>query len=332
MQFRTMPKATLPGFPMVAATNLALLLIMALLLLTPNAVPQILQPQAELRTPQVREQMLVSTEWLAHHLNDPGVVILHVARERSDYDAGHISGARFLAVGQIAVTRDHLSNELAPVADLKTVFESLGVGDGTRVVLYGEQRGLWAARAWFTLDYLGHGDNAALLDGNQEKWRAENRLLTKDVPQIKPALFTPRVHPHVLVTLPVVSDLSWEALNTALPGAVLVDARPSEDYLGERPAQGVPRPGHIPGAINLPWTKTQESTNNPQLLPQPKLHQLFQSAGVAPERKVVTYCGSGIFAAYVYFTAKYLGYDVALYDGSFQEWSNTQGTPVATKK
>ena len=311
------------NLPKAATRILVLLLTMTLLLLSPMAVP-------EAHCSQVREHMLVSTAWLARHLNDPALVILHVARERSDYDAGHLPGARFLAVDRITVTRDKVSNELAPAEELKKVFESLGVGDRTRVVLYGERQGLWAARAWFTLDYLGHGDKAALLDGNIEKWRTENRPLTKDVPPVKPARFTPHVQPGVLVTLPVVRDLSWEALNTTSPAAVLVDARPQSQYRGEESASDTPRAGHIPGATSLYWLTTLESKENPQVLPPADLRRIFQSAGVAPGRKVVSYCHSGVQAAYAYFIAKYLGYDAVLYDGSFQEWSNAAATPVAT--
>ena len=274
--------------------------------------------------------MLVSTQWLAGHLTDSAVVILHVARERADYDAGHIPGARFLAVDRITVTRGKVSNELAPAEDLKEVFQSLGVGDRTRIVLYGERRGLWAARAWFTLDYLGHSDKAALLDGNIEKWQSENRPLTKEAPSITPATFSPHVQPGVLVTLPVVRDLSTDILNKTSPAVVLVDARPPEQYRGEENASDIPRAGRIPGAVSLYWMTAQQSKENPQLLPPAELRRLFQSAGIAPGSRLVSYCHSGVQAAYAYFIAKYLGYDAVLYDGSFQEWSNVEGTQVAT--
>ena len=325
MKFRTFPQATFPGFPF-----LAFQLLLTLLLLPSRAVPQVLQPHAQVRVSKVREHMLVSTDWLARHLTDPAVVILHVARERADYDAGHLPGARFLAVGQISITHDKVSNELAPAEELKKVFESLGVGDWTQVVLYGERQGLWAARAWFTVDYLGHGENTALLDGNIEKWRSENRPLAKDARPIKPASFSPHVHPEVLVTLPVVRDLSWESLNTTSPTTVLVDARPPEQYRGEESTSDTPRAGRIPGAVNLYWMTTLESKENPHMLPAAELRRLFQSAGIAPGRKVVSYCHSGVQGAYAYFTAKYLGYDAVLFDGSFQEWSNAAGTQVAT--
>lgn len=330
MNFRILLKVTFPRFPLVTTIVLALLMILTLLLSPPGAVPQLRQPQHQVRVLPVREHMLVSTQWLAGHLTDSAVVILHVARERADYDAGHIPGARFLAVDQISVTRGKVSNELAPAEELKKVFQSLGVGDRTRVVLYGERQGLWAARAWLTLDYLGHGDKAALLDGNIEKWRSEDHPLTKEAPSIKPASFTPHVQPTLLVTLPVVRDVSWEILNTTSPAAVLVDARPPEQYRGDESTSDTPRAGRIPGAVSLYWMTTLESKENPQLLPPAELRRLFQSAGIAPGRKVVSYCHSGVQAAYTYFIAKYLGYDAALYDGSFQEWSNAEGTQVAT--
>ena len=330
MKFRTLSEATFDQFSLVSTMILPLLLTLALLLSPAGAVPQVLQPPSQIRDSPLREHMLVSSEWLARHLSDSAVVILHVAHERADYDAGHLPGARFLAVGQITVTRNEVSNELAPVEELKKVFESLGVGDETQVVLYGERQGLWAARAWFTLDYLGHGDKAGLLDGNIETWRSENRPLTKDTPPIKPASFSLHVQPGLLVTLPMVRDLSWELLNSISPTALLVDARPPEQYRGEESDSDTPRAGRIPGAVNLYWMTTLESKENPRVLPPAELRRLFQSDGLAPGRKVVSYCHSGVQGAYAYFIAKYLGYDAALYDGSFQEWSNAAGTQVAT--
>lgn len=130
------------------------------------------------RNSGVRSEMLVSTDWLSARLNDPKVVILHVARERDHYDKGHVPSARFVAWGEITATRDGIPNELAPVADLQKLFERLGVGDDARIVLYGDNSGLSAARAYFTLDYLGHGDRAALLDGGLEKWQSERRTVS----------------------------------------------------------------------------------------------------------------------------------------------------------
>jgi thiosulfate/3-mercaptopyruvate sulfurtransferase len=173
---------------------------------------------------------------------------------------------------------------------------------------------------------------AALLDGNIEKWRSENRPLTKDAPPIKLANFSPHVQSGLLVTLPVVRDLSREALNAPSPAAVLLDARPPEQFRGEENASDTPCAGRIPGAVNLYWMTTLESMENPRVLPPAELRRLFQPGGIAPGRKVVSYWHSGVQGAFAYFIAKYLGYDAALYDGSFQEWSNAVGTQVATEE
>ena len=122
---------------------------------------------------KVRSEMLVSTDWLAKHINDRDVFVIHVAADRKHYDDGHLPGARFLSPKEILTTRNGVANELPPVADLQKAFEQLGVGDTGRIVIYGENSGLLAARVYITLDYLGHGDRAALLDGGVEKWKAE---------------------------------------------------------------------------------------------------------------------------------------------------------------
>ena len=132
--------------------------------------------------PAARKDMLVSTDWLAQHVNDANVVVLHVSANRTAYDAGHIPGARFVGLPEIAITRNGVPNELPDVPVLKKVFEGVGVSDNSRVILYGDASVLPATRAYFTLDYLGHGDQAALLDGGLDKWRAEGRMLSKDAP------------------------------------------------------------------------------------------------------------------------------------------------------
>jgi len=280
------------------------------------------------RAPSVRSEMVVSTAWLAAHLNDPKVVVLHVARERAHFDEGHIPGARFVGWGEITATRDGVPNELAPVADLQKLFERLGIGDDGRIVLYGDNSGLAAARAYFTLDYLGHGGRAALLDGGLEKWKAERRTTTTDMVEPRTARFTPRVRASAVTNLDVVRDLSWTATNVTSPSVVLIDARPVDEYTGAKPGDGVPRGGHIPGAANVFWMQNVVSRENPALRSEAKLRKLYEEAGALNGRTIVTYCRTGGQASHTYFTLKYLGYDVVMYDGSFFEWSNTEGTPV----
>ena len=280
--------------------------------------------------PPVRSEMLVSTDWLSRRLGDPGVVVLHVARERAHYEAGHLPGARFVAWNEITATRGGVPNELASVEALQNVFERVGVGEKGRLVLYGDQSGLSAARAYFTLDYLGHGERAALLDGGLEKWQAEKRPVSTEEARRLPAPFRPRVRPNAVAALDVVRDVSWTVRNVREPGMALLDARPAEEYTGEKPGEGVQRPGHIPGAANVFWMQNLQSRENPVLRPVPELRRLYEAAGARAGAKVVTYCRTGGQAAHTYFTAKYLGYDVVMYDGSFFEWNRAEGTPVAS--
>src|SRR5688572_2829727 len=181
------------------------------------------QGAARQKSRTVRSEMVVSTAWLAAHVNDPKVVILHVARERSHFNEGHIPGARFVGWNEITATRDGVPNELAPVADLQKLFERLGIGNEARIVLYGDNSGLAAARAYFTLDYLGHAERAALLDGGLEKWKAEHRTISTDEVEAKTARFTPQVRASRVTNLDVVRDFSWIATNVTSPSVALID-------------------------------------------------------------------------------------------------------------
>ncbi len=288
--------------------------------------------RAKTMAPRGRSQMLVTTDWLAKHLNDPKVVLLHIARERAHYEAGHIPGARFVAWNEIIATRNGVANELPPVEQLQKLFERLGVGDEARIVVYGDAAGLSAARAYFTLDYLGHGERTALLDGGLEKWKAEKRPLSTEAPEIKPAHFTVRLNPQLLVSLEVMRDLSWIAAHSDQPEVMLIDSRPANDYAGSPALEGRPRTGHIPGSVNIYWMQHLRSREDPQLLPVTELRKLYEAVGARPGQKMVTYCNTGVQASHSYFVAKYLGYDVAMYDGSFSEWSKAEGTPVTTGK
>src|SRR5215813_649579 len=196
---------------------------------------------------KVRSEMLVSTDWLAKHINDRDVFVIHVTPERKLFDDGHIPGARFLSPKEILTTRNGVANELPAVADLQKVFEQLGVGDSGRIVIYGENSGLLAARVYFTLDYLGHGDRAALLDGGIEKWKAEKLLVETQPVKTEPAKFTPRPRPQIVTGLDAMRELSRMAANVADAGVAVVDARPEEQYVGNQ----TQRSGHIPGAASV---------------------------------------------------------------------------------
>jgi len=268
--------------------------------------------------PAVRSNMLVSTDWLSQHLSDAKLVILHISANRTAYDAGHIPGARFMALSDLAITRDGVPNELPTPADLKKLFEAAGVSDDSRVILYGDTSVLPATRAYFTFDYLGHGDQAALLDGGLEKWRGEGRTLSKEAAAAAQGRFTPKPKPDLVVQIDAVKQLSSKPGSSS--SELLLDVRPAADYRGDKGS-------HIPGAVNAFWMENQTTRENQALKPEAALRSLYEAAGVTPDRKVVTYCNSGMQASQSYFTLKYLGYDVRMYDGSMSEWT-AKGAPV----
>jgi thiosulfate/3-mercaptopyruvate sulfurtransferase len=280
----------------------------------------------------VRAQMLVSTEWLAMNLPDPNLRLIHVGQGRKNYDAGHIPGAQFLEYGDSIVTRDGVINELPPVDKLQKIFSQLGVGDDSRVVLMCDLQGLLAARVYWTLDYLGFGERTALLDGGLEKWKAEKRELSNVALEFKMSRFTPRLNPKVLVSREVVRDVSWLTANTEASTTVLLDARQPEAFAGALKGKNLTRNGHIPGAGNVYWESTLTSKEIPTLKPAADLQKMYLQAGVEPGKKVVTYCWIGMMASHGYFTLKYLGFDVAMYDGSFTEWEKSDGTTVLEGK
>ena len=280
----------------------------------------------------VRTNMLVTTDWLAKNLSNPKMVLIHIARGSKNYDAGHIPGARFLDYGELITTRNGVVNELPGVEKLKTIFANLGVNNDSRIVLMCEGQGIMSARTYWTLDYLGFGDNAALLDGSLEKWKAEKRELTTTVARNTVGNFSPRLNPKVLVSREAVRDVSWLNVNSETIDTVLLDSRQPEGYSGEMKRADLPLNGHIPGAGNVYWMNTLESKESPVMKPIAELQKMYAEAGVAPGKKVVTYCWLGMMASHGYFTLKYLGYDVAMYDGSFTEWAKSDGVTVVTGK
>lgn len=271
-------------------------------------------------SPAVRSEMLVSTSWLQQHLADRDLVVLYVGQDRTRFDQGHIPGSRFLRLDELVEQKKDSLNELPPVADLQALFESLGVGDNSRVILLGDRGGIYAARAYFTLDYLGHGDRAALLDGGLEKWTAEARPLSRDHTYPAPDCFTPHVQPDILVSTSEMQELSRSSLDSSASSYVLLDARPVNEFDGVVKSEAVTKAGHISGARTLYWKKTIHSEADPELLALPDLEQLFAGTGVQPGQKVITYCRTGMQSSFSYFVAKYLGYKAAMYDGSVYEW------------
>jgi thiosulfate/3-mercaptopyruvate sulfurtransferase len=273
----------------------------------------------------VRSEMLVSTAWLEEHLSDRDLVIVYVGRNRSGYDAGHIPGARFLALDELVEQHQDSLNDLPPAAALQDAFESVGVGNDSRVVLYGDGGGMLAARAYFTLDYLGLADRAALLDGGMEKWAAEGKPIEHKAVQPTPAKLTPHLHADILITTAKMHEVVAESVDAKNGDFVLLDARPLREFDGAVMSEAVPKAGHLPGARSLYWKTLLQSESVPVLRDAASLQATFQSTGADRGNPVITYCRTGMQSSFTYFVAKYLGYRVAMYDGSVYEWVNRAG-------
>lgn len=270
---------------------------------------------------KVRSSMIVSTEWLAQHLNDKSLVLLHVG-DKKEYDAAHIPGAQFIQTSDISTPRGSgLILELPSVEQLKATFEKFGVNDNSRIIVYfGKDWVTPTSRVYFTLDYLGLGDRTAILDGGMPAWIAEKRTVTTESSTPAPGSFTPHPNPKLVV------DATWVSGNVNKPGVAILDARDARFYTGEAAGGNPPRNGHIPSAKSIPFGSVVEESN--KFKSEAALRQIFDSAGVKSNDTVATYCHIGQQASLLYFVAKYLGYDAHLYDGSFDDWSKRADLPV----
>ncbi|MEK6334407.1 MAG: rhodanese-like domain-containing protein [Acidobacteriota bacterium] len=269
---------------------------------------------------KIQESLIVSTEWLAKHLNDDSLVLLHVG-DKAEYEAAHIPGAQFISTADISTPRGSgLILELPPVAQLQATFEKFGVTDKSRIVIYfGKDWVTPTARVFLTLDYLGLGGRTSILDAGMPAWRAENRAVTAEVRTARIGHFTPQPNTKLVV------DAAWVNANLNKPGVAIVDARASKFYTGAEAGQ-MPRAGHIPSAKTIPFDSVVEENNKFKSVTA--LRGIFNTAGVKEGDSVATYCHIGQQASLLYFIARYLGYEAHLYDGSFQDWSNRAELPV----
>lgn len=264
--------------------------------------------------PARRPDLVASTAWLAGHLRDPAVVILHADLDDAGYRAGHVPGARF-ADAMAFTAGDH---DLPSAEALRRLVEGLGIGSDSRVVLYGET---WhVGWLYVALDRLGHGDRTALLDGGLAQWRAEGRPVETSAP---PAAARGRFR-HDMRDGVVVST-EWLRARLGSRRVALIDVRGPDEYAA----------GHIPTARHLDWsgafTRPDDAREGrASLFVSPdRLDAMFRAAGAAPGRDVVLYCQVGVRASLVYLLAKSLGYRPRLYDGSWAAWRGA-GLPVVT--
>ncbi len=269
-----------------------------------------------------RDRLLVSPDWLAAHLGDPALVLLHVG-DPAEYTAAHLPGARFVALKDVSAgpsgpgDSTELRLEMLPAEPLRQHLEALGISDHSRIVVYfGKDWVSPATRLLFTLDYAGLGANASLLDGGQPAWVRAGHAVTADVPTPTAGKLAP------LRLRDAIVDAKFVREHRATPGFAVVDARDADFYNGVEtggPPEHPHRTGHIAGARSVPFDTI--TTDDLHLRSDKELRERFAAAGVAPGDTIVAYCHIGQQATAVLFAARTLGREVRLYDGSFEEWS-----------
>lgn len=264
---------------------------------------------------------LVSTDWLARHLNDPDLRILDASWHmpatgrdaRAEYEAEHIPGARFFDIDEISDQRSALPHMAPTPEKFISRMRAMGIGDGHQVVVY-DSKNIWSApRVWWTFRLMGKTD-VAVLDGGLPKWKAEGRPLEDMPPMVRDRHITVQRQAHL------VKDVSQVASASKLGDWQILDARAAERFRGEvdEPRPGL-RSGHIPGSKNLPFT----NLHNPDgtMKDEAGLRAAFAAAGIDLGRPVITTCGSGVTAAVLSLALEILGHrNHALYDGSWSEW------------
>jgi thiosulfate/3-mercaptopyruvate sulfurtransferase len=272
------------------------------------------------------KSVLVSTEWIADHLNDPNVVVAEVDENPAVYDEGHIPGAVKLHWREDL--QDPVERDLVEKDAFEALLGRLGIANETTVVLYGDKNNWFAAYAYWYLKIYGHED-VRIVDGGRTKWIDEGRELTTDVPSPAPATYRARERDE---SIRVRRDDVLARLHSG--GIALVDVRSPQEYAGELIAppgyeqEGASRAGHIPGAQSIPWA--QAVRDDGTFKPAGELRQLYEGKGVSADKEVRAYCRIGERSAHTWFVLReLLGYgNVKNYDGSWTEWGNLVDVPI----
>lgn len=280
--------------------------------------------------------LLVSTDWLQRHLDDPDLRIVdirghvipaseappHYFNHRDAWLEAHVPGAVFVDwVHEITDPDDPRHAPVAPPARYQTFARRIGISADTRVVAYDDADGMFAARLWWTLLYYGHRQ-VAVLDGGWQRWVAEGRPVTDEAPDVAPGNFVARPDESIRRTgAQVLAGLdSAERL--------LVDVRSPAEFAGE--SSRARRFGHIPGALNVPRPALVAEDGG--LRPAHELRALFAQQGIGDDgEELVTYCNAGVSASYGMLALRVAGFDnVAMYDGSWKDWGNDDDKPVVS--
>lgn len=278
-------------------------------------------------------QSLATTQWVADHLNDSNVRLLEVSWDTSEFDAGHIPGT--VAAWKYADIHRADEREIPSKSEIEDMLSKAGIADEDTVVIYGGFGNLIAVMVFWILKIYGHQD-VRLIDGGRQKWLAEGRPLSTEIPSPEPTRYIAR-EPNTRFR----ADKDFVAGLIGQVDCVLVDARPEDMYTGENNA-GTVHGGHIPTAINLPATRivdaqgeflswqTPTTNNDGTFKSVEELLELFAEKNLTPDKLIITYCLRGGLSTHMWFVlTQLLGYSsVREYDRSWVEWGDLEGMPI----
>jgi thiosulfate/3-mercaptopyruvate sulfurtransferase len=272
-------------------------------------------------------ERLVTTDWLAAHLDDPDVVVAESDEDVLLYETGHIPGA--VKIDWHADLNDPVARDYVDAEGFARLMSEKGISRDTTLVFYGDNFNWWAAYALWVASLFGHPD-ARLLDGGRQKWQAEGRELTTEAPQRERTDY-----PVVERDDSRIRAFRDQVLAHARSGGRLVDVRSPGEYSGELlhmpdyPQEGALRGGHIPGAANVPWKTAAREDGTFE--DAKELRRIYlQELGLSPDDEVIAYCRIGERSSHTWFVLTHLlGLEhVRNYDGSWVEWGNAVGVPI----
>jgi thiosulfate/3-mercaptopyruvate sulfurtransferase len=266
-------------------------------------------------------EQLVETDWVAAHGADANVRIVDM--RMNGFADGHVPGAVYIS--PVAIRDANSPPTFLPTqAAFEAMMSRLGISNATRVVVYDERGGIYAARLWWILNYFGHS-NVALMNGGWIKWTAEHRPATTETPAPPGARFGARPQPRWIATA---ADLAG-AIDK--PGVRIVDARTAAEIDG-KDLRNIKRGGFVPSSVPVYW----EDLLDPQaktFRPAEELKKIYEDRGIVPSNEVIVYCQVGMRASVDLFALHLIGYDkLRNYYGAWEEWGNRDDLPIATRK
>lgn len=263
--------------------------------------------------------LTIDTEWLSAHLSDTQLLLLD-ARPQADYARGHIKGAISLPVDSTFGPKPRV-DLLAPLNIIQALFRKAGVDHNKAIVIYDNGEAIHAARLFWALEVYGL-TNIAMLDGGLPAWLAANQKTTTTAHVPRPSHYVAQINPRSLTTKLRVR------MNLRRPGKGLIDVRTAEEFQGETSKSK--RYGHIPGAINVPWTENLKKVNGIQVLKSPSELKALYKPLIPLGSHTTAYCNKGKQSALTYLVLRRLGFPVSAYDGSWYEWGNDESLPIVS--